>query len=554
LATCNCLDYNSDIGHFDLPQSHYCKQHQWASHLTPSNTVLFTLAGVISLSFLALLIFLGNLFSGAQRTNWLRQLPFRASSLNLFPLLVTFGYGLCLLIFIPWGAFSSGVSAFAIGIPIAVFLVLKNSRNFLIGLFVSSATGVALIAMWIYLFYDWSALQPQYKVELAALLTFSGIWQVLGRKERLYTLPISTLLLILLMSLGLYRQNRTPENFVEATLDHTFFPTTKSWTWFKKIALEKNYWDSMEQYNLPSYVRYRAQDFSEGLNDDEKIQFIENIEFNRVKWKDANLPVNRPMRFASFLQPEIRFSNYSVFPIGRYNVTEKVEKYLYAHWRDSNLFCQILPTRKTNEYLDKVFNVEHCFGQLFRREVWTYYSLFEHGDFETTFDKYLLEAYDKSPSKIKTNLMWFLSAGWELPAEKYKEKHQVIFNQKPLTTEMLEQIKMDRFRVSLVKLKKVSHDRSTFLKDVSSYSVNDTDPKIPLLFLAQYLLGDPDSFLNEKKSETVSLLEAWNRRAHDLNLSDLGIWAYWWEGEIARSENWPKLEKLFKYIEQREDL
>lgn len=97
-------------------------------------------------------------------------------------------------------------------------------------------------------------------------------------------------------------------------------------------------------------------------------------------------------------------------------------------------------------------------------------------------------------------------------------------------------------------------DRDSFFKEVSKFSANDTDPKAPLLFLCQYLLGDPDAYLNRKKSEPVSLPEAWVRRFYDLRLNDLGIWTFWWKQEIEKPNYWPELEKLFKYVDQRGDI
>lgn len=521
---------------------------------TPSNTVIFSMAGVLALSYMVLLIFMGNLFSSSQRASWLRQLPFRASSLNLFPLFVTLLYGLCLLIFIPWGSFSSGVSVFTIGIPVSVFLVLKNARNYVIGLCKAASTGVVLIFIWLYLFYDWSAHQPQLVVEIAALLLFCTIWQTLARKERIYTLPIATILIGLLTSSSLYRQFRTPDTFIDATLDHAFFSTEKTLVRFKKIALKRSYWESVEQFDLPSFVRFKSQDFVNSFSDDEKIQFIENIEFNRMRWKDIKLPANRPMRFASFLQPEIRFRNYSGFPIGKFNVTPKIESYLYAHWKNSPLFCQLLPFRKTGEYLNKMFNYEDC--SLFNQATWSFYSFFERGEYETLFDKYLLESFEKAPSKTKSNLMLFLSGGWGLSEtkDKYDGLRHVIFNQKPLLEDLLVQMKTDRYRLSLGKLKKLPHDQEGFYREVDHFSVNDNDSKVPILFLCQYLFDDCNEYLNKRKSEALSLPNAWFLRIHSLSFDDEGIWIFWIKQEVSKSENWLKIAKLLKYTEDRTDL
>lgn len=113
------------------------------------------------------------------------------------------------------------------------------------------------------------------------------------------------------------------------------------------------------------------------------------------------------MRFATYPQfvRLLSFFESQSFPIGERNVSEVVEKHLYDHWKDSQLFCEILPTRKTQAYLEKIFRIVACGRALFRSSAWKYYSFSEPGEYEALFDRYLLEAYTKSPPSTRAVMM-----------------------------------------------------------------------------------------------------------------------------------------------------
>ena len=520
----------------------------------PSNTAVMACIGYLFTSFMLLLIFLGHRFSSAQRGTWLRQLPIRASSLNVLPFAIVFCNGLAMLLFVPWGAFDSGVSAFALGIPVAVFLVLKRASNFLFGLLQAALAGVLLIVFWLLFFWDWSTVHTQFEVETLALPLFTFIWLVLGGRERKYVMaPAAACLGVLIVATAL-SQYRRPSSFADAVLAHDFFPSERTLAEYRRLAKENDAWERVDQFDLPAFVNARSQEMALSLSEEEKITLIENVERNRMKWREERVSKRRHLHYAVYPQPELRLGGDTKYPIAGFDLQRESEQHLYANWRDSDFLCNTLPVRRTDAYLEKLFTSEGCVGQLFRQRVWTM-AAESGGDFGRRFEQWLLDAHAKSPPKTKSYLMGFANGGWDLRQGgnklKYDELRHVIFSQKPMNAELLKMVKADRFKNSLELLAQLPDDREGFLAALDETGMNDENPRVPLLYLCQQLFGDCNDFIVAKYSERISLLEAWRRRSKALSFEDGARWFALLVDELEDAKNWPRVQQLIEAAKTR---
>ena len=523
----------------------------------PNNAAVMACVGYLFLSFMLLLIFLGHRFSSAQRGTWLRQMPLRASVLNVFPMAVVFLNGLAMLLFVPWGAFDSGVSVFALGIPVGIFLILKRASNLLSGLLQAALAGVTLIAFWLGLFWDWSTVHTQFEVETLALPLFAFIWVVLGGRERKYVMVPAAAALSTLVVATLFSQLHRPTTFAEAVLAYDFLPTERTLAEYRRMATDANIWDEVDQFDLPEFINARSQQAALLLTEDEKIAFVDNVEKNRVRWRETKIAKRRPYRYAVYPQPELRFGGDSQYPIASFDLGEKAERHVYANWKDSDFLCNVLPHRKTDAYLEKLFTAEGCAGQLFKQWVWTMAADPEAGEFASLFDRWLLLAHEKSPPKTKSYLMMFANGGWDLHQgenkQKYEELRHTIFSQKPMDLALLNQVKADRFKNAVQRLAKVPEDRAGFIAAVDATEMNDENQAVPALYLCQQLFADCNAFIVARLSERVSLGEAWRRRSAALSFAEGARWFALLLEELKDEKNWPKIKQLIDAAKVRSD-
>ena len=228
---------------------------------TDSKSAILFFAALMSLGYAVLLIFLGHLFSSAQRSAWLRQLPISTAAFNIYPVALIILQGLAIRCLIPWGAFNAGVSVFTISIPIAIFIVIKNAHDIVTALVKASAVGIVLCLLWLYGFYDWSAVHAKLEVEAAATLLFTAIWMLLAGRERRYFVIGTIGLMAIIGGEWISKENTVPRNFSEAVLAYDFSRSQRTWENFKAIALSAEKWEAADQAGLPKFILYRGQDF-----------------------------------------------------------------------------------------------------------------------------------------------------------------------------------------------------------------------------------------------------------------------------------------------------
>ena len=333
--------------------------------------------------------YLGIIFNSVQRGSWFAQLPFSNAVKNVLPLTFITINGLAVLHFFPLGYFRAGASLYFVGLPLCIYFIFKYSRSEEVGLIKMVLYSLPILVLG-YFSTGWFYLRPQLIGSLWMIAIMIPLLIVFSKNSRKFIpIPVGLVFLYLLISFT-SNQIKTPKNFSEAVYFHSFYPTTKTFEDYKNFATNRVIWNSPEQFRLPGYINYVSVETANKLTDKEKIIFAENISQNHQSWSGASFPKLREHNFSLF--PPFR-EMYSYItnnlPLNRKNMTKATEAYLYSHWKNQEVFCNLLPTRPNKAYLDKMFFESECRDRLRHTDVWKMY--FKYGsDFKSLFKSYLL--------------------------------------------------------------------------------------------------------------------------------------------------------------------
>jgi hypothetical protein len=510
---------------------------------------LVYLAVLLATSYMALLIGLGIVFNGTRSDNWLLQLPVTGFSLNVLPMCLIVIYSLAVTILIPWGPVTAGLGVFTMGIPVVLFLILKNSRGLVEGLLKTLVAGPALMFFWIQLFWDWGQQVSGLKVDLIALAIFSVLIFWFARSGRRHVFaPIALVLLVISLNITL-QQLQAPANFTQAVQNHVYFPTEKSWTNFKQMALDRKVWESSDQKSLSPNINQLADQAAQGLNADERFRYIENVALNDELWKSAGFSAYRNLAlYPMGLNPYLANSRY---PVSSRLMTPELENRIYENWPADRVFCYILPFRKERRHLEKILLSSECSPALF--EISPVFSLYDNvnpGPYEDMVDSLLVDP--RKPIKIenKQTLFTVLNSAWFISAD--PDSHPIKSNEgKTLDKEILEKTKALRWGSDRKKLRMLPTEAEGFRRQLTEIALSDSEWQGPIYRLCSYVAGN---------CTAVSLTE--NRKPPgflDLLLSKVrnprGTIAHqhldWMKEEILKPANTAKILELLVYLQRQ---
>lgn len=505
---------------------------------------------VLTLSY-GWLIGLGITFNVKQRENWLRQLPLPDRTFTVTPIILIFIYGVLIQFLLPWGPYVSELPLYTLLMPILGFLILKN-LPYVRGIILSMIAVIVYLVVWHFLFSHWSINQSTVVAHGVTFLVFSVVLLLFFRRESRYLLVVPIGLTALLLTESVFHTFRKAGNFREALADLTFVETEKTVAAFRTLALDKEIWRSVDQYSIPRFLRYKSQIFAnQHLTSQEKIQFIENVHRNVDLWKEARLSSRRPGMWSFYPQPAPLTDGTSEFPVSHSNVDEEIESYLYANWKQSAVFCELLPFRKEKQYLDKIF-LSDCGRSVSRLSaVLTAYNILEYGEFEKLLDQYLLSAHDEADSNTRASLVWAIRYAWHL-GDTTQAPDPSLFTQRPLSPETLSQLKAAyRLRVDQSLRPLLGLSRDQFVKvirhlNLPSHSRVQSDAINPMI-LGQLTFGNMYELAGRRQSRRLSLAEAWSEKWQSVlqtrRFDEQGLWLFWITQEILNDAYWERLQK-----------
>ncbi|MEK7357105.1 MAG: hypothetical protein AAB250_11695 [Bdellovibrionota bacterium] len=495
-------------------------------------------------AYSAFVLILGIFFNVRARASWLYRLPISERAFLFVPMALIFAYGAVLHRLIPWGPFTSGLNMVLFGAPFLSFLVIKNSRTILGGVFKSAALAGFLFFMWNTLFLEWSVRQELFRVDLFYIAVFAVLALVLERRQRALVLAAPLILLIGVGVKLMAIERSTPRSLIEATENASYVENEKTIGILKSLALDAGLWETLDAYSMPVFVRLRMQDYLvAAMSAEEQLRYFQNIERNENLWEPRAVNKSWALRPSLYPQPRVRAGQRALMPINDRNVKPLLVEYLYANWKDSRLFCAALPYERSVRFATKIFESNCGRSRLFFEKLWTDYREDRGDDFERTIDSYMLSSNPKTAEKIRSSLKFDFFLGFDLSTE-VREKIGKPFSDRRVTADVLAQLK-DVVRAERAKhLAPLRVPRDQFLRIVEA----DTSPFKPSVSAGVYLV-------RESLGSYIYDIE----KIHERRWSLAEAFGYWlqnplnieyplYNGHLRRylsdEANWPRIQEF----------
>jgi hypothetical protein len=500
----------------------------------------------MAFSYAFFILFLGLMFNTRSRSGWLHQLPVSGHAFVLLPFVAILTYASLLFYFVPWGIFTSGIGMVLFGVPLLCFLIIKNCRNLITGVIKSGAFAIVLYALWLTVLLEWGARAELWHVDALYLCAFAALCLLFEAKQRMLVLLAPAVLLLSLSVKLATVEFQTPSTFARAVYDLSFLDSEKTRSEFKRLALDPKAWTTLDSYSLPSFIRAKAQLHSATLlSPNEQLLYFKHIEANDDRWEPQQLSYAWKSRPSAFPKPVLIFAGSgSNEPIGFLITQKPLTDYLYANWKDTDLYCSTLPFERSVRFVQRLFESDCGFPRLLRDELWATYSLDRPGAFESSIDHYLVNR----SANLAPNIRRYLQSG--APFDIYnlertvKNKYQRSIIQNTLSDKDLSALKNDLRLVRHEFLKGEHGSKEEFktavLEATSPFPKGDGGA----LLLFNLVTGSANVYQtkrNLERRDPFLMLQYFWLGAGDINV---GFTCYWIRQVLLDDANWPQIQTI----------